>query len=49
MGHEGIWVKGIPGRWDSTYKVPAARVCLAYSGNSTEAKMAGVEPEMEDQ
>lgn len=48
-GHEGIWVKDIPGRGDSTDKVPEVRMCLACSGNSKEARVAGVEPAVGEQ
>ena len=37
-------MKDIPGRGDSTGRVPEARMCLACSGNGKEARVAGVEP-----
>lgn len=40
-------MKGIPGRGDSTGRVPEARMCLACSGNGKEARAAGVEPAWE--
>lgn len=49
IGHEGILVRGIPGREDSTYKVPEAGVSLAYSENSKEASVAKMEPAMREQ
>lgn len=49
MGHEGIWVKGVPGRGDGKYQVPEVRMCLAYSGNSKEARVAGRESAVGEQ